>query len=977
MRTLALAMFLSVGLLAQTTPLNLNFESGTVGQVPSGWYMGSSVAGAGFQAALVDQNCPQGSRCVMMSGPASPPANSYGYLSQAVAATSYLSHQIRFRAAVRVEGTGTRARLWGRVDRTGGGSSFLINSPDITSAQWNYYQIDADVAADSQQIVFGFLIYGSGKAWADDASFVVRGEDPREAPRPLSDTGLANLTAFAKLLGYVRHFHPSDQAAQTNWEAFAIQGVRTVEDAATPEDLANKLQILLGAIAPTVRVFAGQSRPALPSELQPPSLSEPQVVRWNHYGIGLVASGSIYHSERQKSPVQGGQVPAGFQDPARPYEAEIGRGLSALVPLSLYADAEGTLPHKPLDLSNLAYGTVNDRATRLAGVMLAWNVFQHFYPYFDVVQTDWPAALANALRSAATDSGPDDYQRTLQRLVAALKDGHGRVSGPLSVVAVPLVWDWVENQLIVTRVKDDQGQSLARGDRVLRVDGKPVAEAMAGWQELVSGATPQWILWRTLQSLAYCDPQSRRMQLEIEPYASLGSSRTVQFACGTDLDWSEPRGDIVQTIEPGVMYVDINRLTDADWSRALPNLAAASGIIFDLRGYPQTHTYLMHLSQSNLRSAQWHIPTPSKPDRADLTFSQSASWDLAPRQPYLTARRVFLTDGRAISYAESVMGIVENYKLAEIVGSRTAGTNGNVNPFTVLGGFSLSWTGMKVLKHDGSQHHGVGIHPTVPVFRTRKGVAEGTDEVLLRGVQVVKGPEPGLTPAITAEGIVNAASFARGPVAPGEMVTIFGSALGPPTLAQAAYDASGFLANYAGETRVFFDNIQAPLVHAASTQVTAIVPYKVTSSTKVRVEYQLRSSNEVTLPVAASALGIFAYPGQTQAVVVNQDRSMNSASNPAARGEIITLFATGEGQTAPAGMDGKLPLPGNWPAPAGSLAVTFGGVPGEVQFKGVVSAGVLQVNVKVPQTAPAGTAVPLILAVGGTPSAAGFTISLK
>jgi uncharacterized protein (TIGR03437 family) len=208
-------------------------------------------------------------------------------------------------------------------------------------------------------------------------------------------------------------------------------------------------------------------------------------------------------------------------------------------------------------------------------------------------------------------------------------------------------------------------------------------------------------------------------------------------------------------------------------------------------------------------------------------------------------------------------------------------------------------------------------------------------------------------------------------------VTIFGSALGPPTLAQAAYDASGFLANYAGETRVFFDNIQAPLIHASSTQVSAIVPYKVTSSTKVRVEYQLRSSNEVTLPAAAAAPGIFAYAGQTQAVVVNQDRSMNSASNPAARGEIITLFATGEGQTAPAGMDGKLPLPGNWPAPVGNLAVTFGGVPGEVQFKGVVSAGVLQVNVKVPQTAPAGTAVPLILAVGGTPSAAGFTISLK
>src|ERR1019366_842043 len=73
-----------------------------------------------------------------------------------------------------------------------------------------------------------------------------------------------------------------------------------------------------------------------------------------------------------------------------------------------------------------------------------------------------------------------------------------------------------------------------------------------------------------------------------------------------------------------------------------------------------------------------------------------------------------------------------------IVGGPTAGTNGNVNPFKLPGGFTLTWTGMKVLKHDGSQHHGIGIRPTVPVSRTRKGVAEGKDEILLRGVEVVK-----------------------------------------------------------------------------------------------------------------------------------------------------------------------------------------------------------------------------------------------
>jgi uncharacterized protein (TIGR03437 family) len=129
--------------------------------------------------------------------------------------------------------------------------------------------------------------------------------------------------------------------------------------------------------------------------------------------------------------------------------------------------------------------------------------------------------------------------------------------------------------------------------------------------------------------------------------------------------------------------------------------------------------------------------------------------------------------------------------------------------------------------------------------------------------------------------------------------------------------------------------------------------------------------------VTASAPGIFAYAGNSQAVVVNEDGSFNSDTNPAARGEVVTLYATGEGQTSPAGVTGKLPLPGKWPAPAGNVAVTFGGIAGEVQFKGVTTAGVLQVNVKAPATAPAGSAVPLVLTVGGASSPARTTLALK
>lgn len=116
--------------------------------------------------------------------------------------------------------------------------------------------------------------------------------------------------------------------------------------------------------------------------------------------------------------------------------------------------------------------------------------------------------------------------------------------------------------------------------------------------------------------------------------------------------------------------------------------------------------------------------------------------------------------------------------------------------------------------------------------------------------------------------------------------------------------------------------------------------------------------------------------GETRAVVVNQDGNLNSGANPAAPGEIVTLFATGAGRTFPSGVTGRLPSAGYWPAPDADVQVIFGDIAGEVQFQGVVSAGVLQINVKVPPAAPSGAAVPLVLRVG-TANSQAATLSLQ
>jgi len=244
--------------------------------------------------------------------------------------------------------------------------------------------------------------------------------------------------------------------------------------------------------------------------------------------------------------------------------------------------------------------------------------------------------------------------------------------------------------------------------------------------------------------------------------------------------------------------------------------------------------------------------------------------------------------------------------------------------------------------------------------------------------------QAGTVPTVIAGGVVNAASFNAGAVAPGEIITIYGSLIGPPQLATMQLNAdSTSIVNKLGETRVLFDGIPAPLLYASATQTSAIVPYAVAdkASTRMTVEYLGTSSAEAVLNVVDASPAIFAInsSGAGPGAVLNQNSSVNSATNAAARGTIIQIFATGEGATSPDGVDGKLatvPLP----APKQAVSVRIGGIDAPLVYAGGAPglvAGLIQINVQVPETAPVGVAVPIVVRVGGIDSPAGVTIAVK
>jgi uncharacterized protein (TIGR03437 family) len=239
----------------------------------------------------------------------------------------------------------------------------------------------------------------------------------------------------------------------------------------------------------------------------------------------------------------------------------------------------------------------------------------------------------------------------------------------------------------------------------------------------------------------------------------------------------------------------------------------------------------------------------------------------------------------------------------------------------------------------------------------------------------------GTEPTANLQGVVNAASFLFGPIAPGEIVAIFGAGIGPAQLTGAELDAFGRLERLLADTMVWFDDLAAPLFAVRSDQINAQVPYGVAgkSSCVLQVQFQGALSNPVRMPVAEAAPAFFALAGgRGPGAILNANLSVNSPSNPAARGSSVVLYATGEGQTNPPGVDGKLAeLP--YPTPLLPVSLTIGGLSAQVTFAGSAPgfAGLLQINAIVPPGVAPGSDVSVVLRIGGIISPPGLTLAVN
>jgi len=239
-------------------------------------------------------------------------------------------------------------------------------------------------------------------------------------------------------------------------------------------------------------------------------------------------------------------------------------------------------------------------------------------------------------------------------------------------------------------------------------------------------------------------------------------------------------------------------------------------------------------------------------------------------------------------------------------------------------------------------------------------------------------PQAGTIPIVSS--VVNGAAQTSTSLSPGEIVTIFGQNIGPATPAGFAFGPEGRVATNLSGTEILFDGIAAPVLYTSAAQNNAIVPYEVSGTTIVQLRVNGTIISTTGIPVTTAAPAIFTTDSSGVGVgaVLNQDNSINSASNPAARGSTIQIYATGAGRLTPAGVTGEI-TGASAKRPVLPVTVRIGGVDAPVSYAASAPdavSGLLQVNAVVPQGVIAGS-LPIVLSIGTVHSQGGVTTAVK
>jgi C-terminal processing protease CtpA/Prc len=634
------------------------------------------------------------------------------------------------------------AGLWLRVDGAEGSLAFdnMAKQPVPSTADWQQYSITLPLDDEARTIYFGGLLSTTGTLWLDDLTLTVDDKPLAQAPpkaihysKAEQDTvfrrgsGLAldnlnsqqldNLAVLGRVWGFVKYYHPAVARGDYNMDAELL---RVLPKVLATRDLKARSEVLgawVSSLGPVPACRSCREPAAKDMRLQP--------------DLGWLTD------QNQLSPALSQQL--GYLRQNRNQQDHY------------YVQAAPNIGN-PLFRHEEAYATpeVPDAGLRVLALFRYWNMIDYFFPYRYAIGEDWQRVLPEFIPKFVAARTAEQYQLTALALIARIHDTHANVFSGKALSAykgtlyAPLWLRFVEGQATVAGYYDaalGAATTLKPGDVIVQVDGKPVTEIVKARQpitpasneptqlrnianDLLRGATPQVAL--------VVRRAGREFPVTVERVPPGKLNLAMNY--GTP----DPKAPAWKMLPGNIGYLALGTIHNADLPKIMADAKDTKGLVIDIRNYPSEFVvfslsqYLLDKPKEFVRFSEPQVTYPG-------VFSYIPPIKVAPGsgRAYL-GKVIILVNELSQSQAEYTAMALRTAPRATVVGSTTAGADGNVSYIVLPGNVRTAISGLGVYYPDGRETQRVGIVPDVEVKPTIKGIAEGRDEVLEKAVQLIQ-----------------------------------------------------------------------------------------------------------------------------------------------------------------------------------------------------------------------------------------------
>jgi hypothetical protein len=388
------------------------------------------------------------------------------------------------------------------------------------------------------------------------------------------------------------------------------------------------------------------------------------------------------------------------------------------------------LPYKDIQFPDVGF--------QLLSLFRFWNIVEYWAPYRDQIGEDWDGVLRQSIARVTLARNRQGYELEMIAVIARIHDTHANLWSSLAVrppvgdCSLPVIVRFVEGRAVVTAYADEEAgkaSGLQVGDMIEAMDGSPVDKLIQAWRPYYAASNEPTRLRDMARGFGAgaCGPLAVRVRRASGPQELTATrvSRTLLRRPTTH----DRAGDTFQLLPDNIAYIKLSSIKRTDIPMYLKLAAASKGLIIDIRNYPSDFVPFalgQHLLDRPTDFVRFTVGDLSNPG----AFHWGPQLKIEPQQRYYAGKVMILLDETSQSQSEFTAMALRVGVRAKVIGSTTAGADGNISPFSLPGGLSSMISGIGVFYPGRQPTQRVGILPDIEVKPTIRGIRAGLDEVL-------------------------------------------------------------------------------------------------------------------------------------------------------------------------------------------------------------------------------------------------------